>query len=83
MQPPRDRQSASGQYFTTASASVELQHNLNDATACVRPWPGERSKLLSALDSLPTYSTLGPMESGEATLGFGNATVLKFRPVTV
>ncbi len=68
---PATSQSASGEYFTTASASVELQHNVNDRYGMRAALAWRALELLSSLDSLPTYSTLGPMESGEATLGFG------------
>ena len=68
---PMTSQSASGQYFFTTSASVELQHTWNDRYGLRAGLSWRALELLSSLDSLPTYSTLGPMQSIEASAIFG------------
>jgi len=65
---PPSAQSASGQYFVTISAGVEAQHNFSEKYVLRTGLAWRALELLESLDTLPTYSTLGPMESVEASV---------------
>lgn len=68
---PPGSQSASGQFFITTSASVELQHTISDRSAIRTGLSWRALEILGSLDSLPIFSTLGPMQSLEASFAIG------------
>lgn len=68
---PPSSQSASGQFFITSSASVELQHSLSDRSALRAGLSWRALEILGSIDSLPIFSTLGPMQTLEASFALG------------
>ena len=68
---PSSSQSASGQFFITSSASVELQHSLSDRSALRAGLSWRALEILGSIDSLPIFSTLGPMQTLEASFALG------------
>ncbi len=70
---PMTNQSASGLFFITPSASLELSHAFRDQYGLRVSLAWKALELLASLDQLPTYSTLGPMESLEASALFGRS----------
>ncbi len=65
---PTTTQSASGQFFITPSASIELSHAFSEQYGLRVGLSWKALELLEAVDTLPTYSTLGPMESVEVSV---------------
>ena len=70
---PMASQSASGLFFITPSASLELSHTFRDQYGLRVGLAWKALELLASLDQLPTYSTLGPMESLETSAIFGRS----------
>lgn len=68
---PPTSQSASGQFFITTSASVELQHSISDRMALRAGLSWRALEILESPDALPIFSTLGPMQSLEASFSVG------------
>lgn len=70
---PKTNQSASGLFFVTPSASIELNHAFTSQYGLRVNLAWKALELLESLDALPTYSTLGPMESASLDVVFGRS----------